>query len=181
VKTSQRQALVFADYRLGTLIGAVRSVTRRQLGWARTADMVSERLRQHLPEPDILTPQQRDGGPLTYRCHLLHAEADGTFSVVAMVWRPGQATPIHDHVTWCAFGVLQGWEREGQFLLRGDGHLEPAGVTMNSAGDVSALAPPGDIHRVCNAGPQTAISLHIYGTDVSRLGSSVRQVYDAPL
>jgi 3-mercaptopropionate dioxygenase len=179
--TSQDRDLVAADHRLGTLIGAVRSVTRRQLGWARTADLVSERLRQHLPDPDILTAEQRDGDPLTYRCDLLHAEADGTFSVVAMVWRPGQATPIHDHVTWCAFGVLQGWEREERFLMRGDGHFEPAGVTINGVGDVSGLAPPGDIHRVCNAGPQTAISLHIYGTDVSRLGSSVRRIYDAPI
>jgi predicted metal-dependent enzyme (double-stranded beta helix superfamily) len=45
----------------------------------------------------------RNGDPATYRCHLLHAEPDGSFSVVALVWRPGQATPIHDHVTWCVF------------------------------------------------------------------------------
>jgi len=43
------------------------------------------------------------------------------------------------------------------------------------------MAPPGDIHRVFNAGPQTAISLHIYGTDISRMGSSVRRIYDVPV
>ncbi len=98
-----------------------------------------------------------------------------------MVWRPGQATPIHDHVTWCAFGVLQGAEREERYLLGEHGDLEPSGVTTNIAGDVTGLAPPGDIHRVRNAAAQTAISLHIYGTDVSRLGSSVRRTYDAPV
>ena len=180
MQTSQIRAIP-ADYRLGTLIGAVRSVTRRQLNWARTADLVSERLTQHLPDPDILTADQREGDPAGYACHLLHTEADGTFSVVALVWRPGQATPIHDHVTWCTFGVLQGSEREERYLLRSDGRLEPAGVTSNLTGDVTGLAPPGDIHRVRNAGVQTAISLHIYGTDVSRLGSSVRRVYDAPV
>ena len=35
--------------------------------------------------------------------------------------------------------------------------------------------------RVRNAGAETAISLHIYGTDISRLGSSVRRVYDLPV
>jgi len=40
---------------------------------------------------------------------------------------------------------------------------------------------PGDIHRVRNAGSQTAVSLHIYGTDISRLGSSVRRIYDLPV
>ena len=172
---------IVSGHKLGTLIGAVRSVTRRQLDWARTAALVSERLRQHLPDPDILTAEQRAGDPLGYRCHLLHAEADGSFSVVGLVWRAGQATPIHDHVTWCGFGVLQGSEREERYLLRDGGYLEAAGVTTNGTGDVSGLAPPGDIHRVSNAGPQTAISLHIYGTDVSRLGSSVRRVYDAPV
>jgi predicted metal-dependent enzyme (double-stranded beta helix superfamily) len=46
---------------------------------------------------------------------------------------------------------------------------------------VAGLAPPGDIHRVRNAGAETAISLHIYGTDISRLGSSVRRIYDLPV
>ena len=48
---------------------------------------------------------------------------------------------------------------------------------MNVTGDVAGLAPPGDIHRVHNAGTETAISLHVYGTDIGRLGSSVRRVY----
>jgi len=34
---------------------------------------------------------------------------------------------------------------------------------------------------VRNAGEQTAISLHIYGTDISRLDSSVRRIYDLPV
>ena len=40
------------------------------------------------------------------------------------------------------------------------------------------LAPPGDIHRVRNTADTTAISIHIYGTDVTRTGSSVRRYYD---
>src|SRR6266704_5426759 len=72
MKTSQ--VLTRPAYRLGNLIGAVRSVTQRQLGWARTADLVADRLRRHLPTADILTPGQRDGDPLTYISHLLHVE-----------------------------------------------------------------------------------------------------------
>jgi 3-mercaptopropionate dioxygenase len=48
-------------------------------------------------------------------------------------------------------------------------------------GEVSGFAPPGDIHRVRNHGDQTAISIHVYGTDVSRIGSSVRRCYDLPV
>jgi predicted metal-dependent enzyme (double-stranded beta helix superfamily) len=46
---------------------------------------------------------------------------------------------------------------------------------------VSGFAPLGDIHRVRNAGDVTAISIHIYGTDVSRIGPSVRRDYDLPV
>jgi len=46
---------------------------------------------------------------------------------------------------------------------------------------VSGFAPPGDIHRVRNAGDGTAISIHVYGTDVSRIGMSARRYYDLPV
>jgi len=166
-----------ADYRVGNLIGSVRSVIWRQLGWVQTASLVADRLRQHLPAADVLTADQREGNSLGYACHLLHSEADGSFSIAALVWLPGQATSIHDHVTWCVSGVIQGTESEERYVLRDDGRLELAGAATNLAGDVSGLAPPGDIHRVRNATLDTAISLHIYGTDVGRLGSSIRRVY----
>ena len=37
---------------------------------------------------------------------------------------------------------------------------------------------PGDIHRVHNTGETMAISIHIYGTDITRIGSSARRYYD---
>ena len=181
MKNRQEASPVAAGRCLGHLISAVRTATRRGTSWAETADLVTTQLRLHLPTPAILTAEQRYGDPTQYRCHLLHAEPDGSFSVVALVWRPGQATPIHDHVTWCVFGVIQGAEREERYVLRDDGWLEQDGASVNATGDVAGLAPPGDIHRVHNAGAETAISLHVYGTDISRLGSSVRRVYDLPV
>ena len=64
----------------------------------------------------------------------------------------------------------------------------PAGVRVwslpedvtNPVGAVCGFAPPGDIHKVWNGCQEKAISLHIYGADISRLGSSVRRVYDVP-
>jgi predicted metal-dependent enzyme (double-stranded beta helix superfamily) len=85
-------------------------------------------------------------------------------------------------VTWCVFGIVQGIEREELFRLDEEQDvLVEAGTSTNGAGDVSGFAPPGDIHRVRNAGDETAISIHVYGTDVSRIGSSVRRYYDQPV
>ena len=159
---------------LAELVAAVRPAVDSQDDWSVTAQRVAEQLRLHLPTPDVLTPEQRHGSPDSYVGHTLHVEPDGSFSIVALVWRPGQITPIHDHTTWCVFGVLEGVEHEELF----DADLNLVGRSANQVGDVSGFAPPGDIHRVHNTADETAISIHIYGTDVSRIGSSARRYYD---
>lgn len=164
---------------LDELVIAVQEVVDKHADWRRTARLVAHELEHHLPSPDVLTAAQRNGDAEGYRSHPLHTEPDGSFSIVALVWRPGQVTAIHDHVTWCVFGVIQGIEHEELFRLDEErGCLVEAGASTNQAGDVSGFAPPGDIHRVRNIGDETAISIHIYGTDVSRIGSSVRRYYD---
>ena len=160
--------------RLTELVDGVRTAVERHADWAETAELVAEQLRLHLPGPDVLTAEQRLGSPDEYVGHNLYVEPDGSFSIVALVWRPGQITRIHDHMTWCVFGVIQGVEYEELF----DADLNLVGRTSNQVGDVSGFAPPGDIHRVHNTGETTAISVHIYGTDISRVGSSARRYYD---
>jgi 3-mercaptopropionate dioxygenase len=156
------------------LLEGIRTAVAAHASWPDTAQLVAEQLRRHLPSPDALTAEQRLGSPDGYRSHTLHVEPDGSFSVIALVWRPGQITRIHDHLTWCVFGVIQGVEHEELF----DADLKPIGRSDNHVGEVSGFAPPGDIHRVHNTTDATAISIHVYGTDVTRTGSSVRRYYD---
>ena len=159
---------------LTDLVVAVRQVIGMRADWAHTAHLVADQLRAHLPGPEILTPDQRLGRPDRVAGHLLHAEPDGAFSILGLVWRPGQTTRIHDHITWCVVGVLAGVEHEELF----DADLNAIGVRDSHPGDVSGFAPPGDIHRIRNVGDETAISLHIYGTDIPRVGSSARPYYN---
>jgi len=167
---------------LDGLAGAIRAVVDRHADWQETARLVARELERFRPSSRVLAPHFRSGDSEAYRSHVLHTEPDGSFSIVALVWRPGQATPIHDHVTWCVFTVAEGVEYEELFTLDEEGAcLVEAGSTVNATGDVSGFAPPGDIHRVRNAGNRTAISIHIYGTDVTRLGSRVRRDYDLPV
>jgi predicted metal-dependent enzyme (double-stranded beta helix superfamily) len=167
---------------LDELVAGVRAVVGRHADWQQTARLVAGELADHLPTAEILPPEQRIGDPQRYASHVLYTERGGTFSIVALVWRPGQVTPIHDHVTWCVFGVIQGVEHEELFTLDDErGCLVEAGTSTNEPGSVSGFAPPGDIHRVRNVGDDTAISIHVYGTDVSRIGSSVRRYYDQPV
>lgn len=162
------------------LTAAIRRAVRARGSWQRTADRVASVLRRHLPGPDLLTPEQLAGDPAGYQTHLLYAEPDGSFSVTVMVWLPGQETPVHDHLTWCVTAVLQGTEYEEIFAPR-DGHLEVITRNENHVGSVSGFAPPGDIHRVRNIGSSIAVSMHVYGTDISRVGSSIRREYTIPV
>ncbi len=159
---------------LDQLVAGVRGAVDARASWSETAERVAEQLRRHLPTPDVLTEEQRLGAPDGYRSHTLYVEPDGSFSIIGLVWRPGQLTRIHDHMTWCTFGVIQGVEHEELY----DADLNLVGRSDNHVGDVSGFAPPGDIHRVHNTGDTTAISIHVYGTDVTRVGSSVRRYYD---
>jgi 3-mercaptopropionate dioxygenase len=166
---------------LDELVTAVRGAVARDAGPRDTASYVADALHEHLPSPGLLTAHQLAGEPGTSSGHRLHVEPDGSFSMVAIVWRPGALTRIHDHVTWCVFGVLAGVEYEDLYALSEDGTtLTEIGTNANRTGEVSGFAPPGDIHRVRNIGDDTAISLHIYGVDLSRTGSSVRRFYDLP-
>jgi len=160
--------------RLSPLLAGIRTAIQRHADWTETAQLVTDQLRRHLPTPDVLTAEQRLGSSQDYRAHPLHVEPDGSFSIVALVWRPGQITRIHDHITWCVLGVIQGIEHEELF----DTDLNLIGQSDNHAGHVSGFAPPGDIHRVHNTTDETAISIHIYGTDITRIGTSARRYYD---
>jgi 3-mercaptopropionate dioxygenase len=167
----------------GSLVRAIRAEVRRRLDWQQTADVVARALRANLPEPEeILSAPLRHGDPAGYQSHLRYAEPDGTFSISAMVWLPGQQTMIHDHVAWCVTGVLQGSECEEIFALADGGRaLRLAARNVNPPGTVSSFAPPGDIHRVRNTGDTVAISMHVYGADISRLGTSIRREYTLPV
>ena len=129
-----------------------------------------------------LAPADRAPGDDAYRQHLLHVSPCRRLSVVALVWRPGQSTAIHDHVSWCIVGVHRGVEREERYELVATANgraLRPAGSVLAPRGHVETLIPPaGDIHAVTAAGREIAISIHVYGADIERLGSSIHRRYD---
>ena len=167
---------------LDELVTAVRAAVARNADWRDTASYVADTLREHLPPPELLPADLLAGERGTYRSHRLHVEPDGSFSMVAIIWQPGALTRIHDHVTWCVFGILAGVEYEDLYTLSDDGAaLIEVGNNPNLTGEVTGFAPPGDIHRVRNSGQTVAVSMHVYGTDITRVGSSIRRLYDLPV
>ncbi|WP_232663984.1 cysteine dioxygenase family protein [Pseudonocardia sp. TRM90224] len=145
---------------------------------AATAALVARAVRAHRPTAALLTAHERRGTPDKAVGFLLHAEP--SFSVQAVVWRPGQESSIHDHRTWCVVGVLQGTEIETRYADHGD-HVTVVGQWRNPPGEAHGFAPPGDIHKVASGGPDTLITLHVYGADLSDGSSSLLRRYDVPV
>lgn len=125
---------------------------------------------------DWLPAALTEPDPASYRIHLLHLDPAGRFSVSAMVWGPGQGTPIHNHTVWGMVGVLRGRERCEEFSLpaRPDGPLVAGQVHELEAGDIDLVSPSvGDIHRVSNAlADGTSVSIHVYGADIAAITRS---------
>ncbi|SEQ79440.1 Predicted metal-dependent enzyme of the double-stranded beta helix superfamily [Lentzea xinjiangensis] len=162
------------------LVSALRGAVAGGGDDAAVAARVAGTLAGHLTDPFLLSAAQREPDPTAYRQHVLHVEPDGSFSVVALVWLPGQETCVHDHVSWCVVGTYVGEEEETTYRLRGD-RLVPLRVNRTPEGVASYLVPPGDIHKVCNNSSSLAISLHVYGADIGVLGTSIRRRYDLPV
>jgi hypothetical protein len=54
----------------------------------------------------------------------------------------------------------------------------PWASTTTTLATSAGFAPPGDVHRIRDTSDATAISLHIYGTDVTRIGTSAATTTD---
>jgi predicted metal-dependent enzyme (double-stranded beta helix superfamily) len=148
----------------------------------RLAEESSSMLAQVLECDRLLEGSECQPDPRRYRQHILHVDPGGRFSVVSLVWLPGQCTPIHDHVAWCVSGVCAGTETEQRFEPLRDEDRRPSlletATSVNAPGTVSCLPPLGrDIHRVWCGSDGPAISIHLYGADIARLGSSINVVY----
>ena len=108
---------------------------------------------------------------------------DRRLSIVALVWLPGQTTPIHDHVSWCIVGVYEGRERETRYRAVETGgarYLEAVGTIDALPGHVEVIEPdsPEDIHAVTAVGDTPTISIHVYGADIEARGSSIYRRFD---
>lgn len=130
--------------------------------------------------PLLADPALLDGLALTpraerYARHLLHADPLGRYTLLALVWQPGQMSPVHAHHVWCAFGVVSGVLTEHHFAPGAP--PVPTGCRLLGPGDTcQGPGAPHLIHRLGNCGTAAAVSIHAYGAAWDAAGRGVNDI-----
>ncbi len=128
-----------------------------------------------------LPAELRGGRAESYSRHIAYADPHGAFTMAYLIWRPGQFSPVHGHNTWCTYQVLQGELTETHYRWDQESAIAQAcGTVIRRPGDiVTATQGLRQIHRLGNAGPDIAVSLHIYGVARDDLCTGVNHLVDS--
>jgi predicted metal-dependent enzyme (double-stranded beta helix superfamily) len=110
-----------------------------------------------------------------YARRLLHKSPNGCYSVVVMVWGPGQSTPLHDHSgMWCVECVYQGqilvrnYERvANRDSAQGIMDFEAREEVVAGIGEAGKLIPPFEYHTIGNVESEPAVTIHVYGGEIT--------------
>jgi predicted metal-dependent enzyme (double-stranded beta helix superfamily) len=141
---------------------------------------IVQALRTAAAVPNLLSDELRAPHAGCYARHTIAADPAGRFTLLSIVWGPGQVSPPHAHDTWCAYAVLENTLTETLFAFDAASGKAIAGDTAERAPGYACFAAAGleQIHRLGNAGGVPAISLHVYGVDGSRVGTHVNRLMD---
>ena len=112
--------------------------------------------------------------PDHYARRLLHRDPQGRYTAVVMVWDKGQGTPLHDHAgMWCVECVYTGKIRVTSYSVHGGNpetgvvQFQKETVIHAGPGEAGALIPPFEYHVLANAIETPAITLHVYGGEMT--------------
>lgn len=168
-----------ARRRLDALLAAVAEALGHGAGDPAAA--VAESMGPHAADPLLLLGRSCPCRAETYVRHLLHEDAAGGWAVAALVWRPGQMSPVHAHRAWCAVAMHRGVLTETFYAAGPDGQAPiPAATLLRRPGDTSHGPACADaIHRLANLGTETAISIHAYGLPFGRFCTDLNRVLAA--
>jgi predicted metal-dependent enzyme (double-stranded beta helix superfamily) len=112
--------------------------------------------------------------PERYARRLMHRDPQDRYTVLAMVWGAGQATPLHDHAgIWCVECVYRGKIEVTSYSVRGGDPeqgvvlFEKARVVTAGIGEAGALIPPFEYHTIANVTDTPSVTLHVYGGEMT--------------
>src|SRR5262249_18685630 len=120
-------------------------------------------------EPRFLVPH-----PERYARRLVYADPANRYTILARVRYTGQAPPLHDHAgIWCVECGYRGQIKVTSYACHGGDperdivQFKQEKVVLAGVGKAGALIPPFEYHMLENAGATPAITLHVYGGEMT--------------
>ncbi len=144
--------------------------------------IVASQLRSFLSARELLNQTQRQPNADHCQRHTLYRDEAGEFTVLALIWLPGQETPVHGHLAWGALGLYAGELNVTNYEIfgthAGQMHVKQISEIDAREGDVSSMTGGiNDIHRIRNTSCKPAISIHVYGMDVAPESQSLNILF----
>lgn len=138
-----------------------------------------EVLRDHLARLDLTRDDLSAFSVFDAECYCRNQIRTGpAYEALLVCWRPGQRSPIHDHVgSSCAFRILQGECTETVYeplavVAPGGAGARVQRVDRQVEGEGFVCATQdADIHEVSNEGESNLQTLHIYSPPMDRMGT----------
>jgi predicted metal-dependent enzyme (double-stranded beta helix superfamily) len=143
-------------------------------------ERIANALRVAAATPGFLSAEHRVPRAGCYARHTIGSDPAGRFTLLSLVWGPGQFSPPHAHDAWCAYAVAENALTETLYRFDPDRKIAvPEGTATREPG-YACFANAGleQIHRLGNAGDVPAISIHVYGVEGSRVGTHVNRLMD---
>lgn len=167
-----------SDYTLGSFVKECRDILSNRSEPASLVEALVPSMYNLLNgDTGFLKPEHFISDPTHYARNAIHIEGDGGFSLYALVWSPGQWTPIHDHGTWGVVGVYEGVLHECNFIRTDYAdadatsgiELARGGRIALASGSVTSFVPnPDHIHLAGNPdSSRRVVSLHLYGNEMA--------------
>jgi predicted metal-dependent enzyme (double-stranded beta helix superfamily) len=98
-------------------------------------------------ERSFLKPAHFRSNPLHYERNAIYISPDQSLSLFALVWLPGQWTPVHDHGSWGVVGVVQGLLEERSYMAVDGEITTDTGIRLRRGGVI--LLNPGSVTVSC--------------------------------
>src|SRR4029453_11709802 len=84
----------------------------------------------------FLQPGHYRSDPGSYTRNLVYEAPDGDLSLYAIVWLPGQWTPVHDHGSWGVVGVVEGRLEERNYVRLSPDRGADEGIELARGGTI---------------------------------------------
>jgi predicted metal-dependent enzyme (double-stranded beta helix superfamily) len=180
---------------LASFIGLCESAIAGTEGAAERVTAIAPLMQELAAGADsFLADRHLRSDPAHYARNAIHIAPGGHLSLFALVWLPGQWTPVHDHGSWGVVGIVRGVLEERSYMsVSGDIaadsgiRLRRGGVILLNPGSVSSFVPnPDHIHMTGVASEREAcVSLHLYGRNMNSfhiydVAAGTRRLVDVP-